>query len=129
MGPAFVPRYPLVPGESGPRASGRHAEEGAVVTQTESLKIPCNGNPAERDISGASWPLVERQTWRVMVNGMVVLDSSDELPNPGPGEALEVVLTSPLDGTHIVETARVRPLLSEAEYRDRHRELRAGMDC
>ena len=88
-----------------------------------------DGDVRACDIGGASWTLVERQTWRVMVNDMVVLDSSDELPHPGPGEALEVVLTGRLDGTHIVESARVRPLLIQAELQDRHRELRAGMDC
>jgi hypothetical protein len=88
-----------------------------------------DGDVRPCDISGASWTLVERQTWRVVANGMVVLDSSDEIPDPGPGEALEVVLARHPDGTHTVESARVHPLLSQAELRDRHRELRAGMDC
>ena len=86
-----------------------------------------DGNVRPCDISGASWTLVERQTWRVIVNGVVVLDPSDELPDPG--EALEVVLTWHPDGTDTVEAARVHPLLSEAELQDRQRELRAGMDC
>ncbi len=81
------------------------------------------------DIGGASWTLVERQTWSVMVDGMVVLDSTDELPDPGPGQALEVVLARHADGTHTVESAEVHPLLTEAESADRYRELRAGMDC
>ena len=88
-----------------------------------------DGDVRACDIGGASWTLVERQTWRVMVNGVVVLDSSDELPDPSPGEALEVVLTRHPDGTHTVESARVQPLLSQAELQDRHRELRAGMGC
>ena len=104
-----------------------------VELRTESREPDSNGgtegNVSACDISGASWTLVELQTWEVMVNGMVVLDSSAELPDPGPGEALEVVLTRHPDGTHAVEFARVRPVLSEAELQDRHRELRAGMDC
>jgi hypothetical protein len=88
-----------------------------------------HGDVRPCDISGASWTLVEQQTWSVMVNGMVVLDSSDELPDPGPAEALEVVLARHPDGTHTVESARVRPLFSQAESGARHRELSAAMDC
>ncbi len=64
-----------------------------------------------------------------MANGIVVLDSSEELPVPGPGEALEVVIARHPDGTHTVESALVHPLRSQAEFGDRHRELRAGMSC
>jgi hypothetical protein len=88
-----------------------------------------DGDVRPCDIAGASWTLVERQSWSVMANGEVVLDSSDDLPDPGPGEALQVVLVRHPDGTHTVESARVRPLLSEAALQDRHRELRTGMDC
>ncbi len=80
-------------------------------------------------ISGASWGLVERQTWSVIADGMVVLDSTDELPQPGPGEDLEVVLARHPDGTHTVESAEVHPHLSEAEWGARHEELRAELDC
>jgi len=88
-----------------------------------------SGDVPPCDIGGASWGLVERQTWSVMVDGMVVLDSTVELPNPGPGEALEVVLVRAPGGTHTVESAELRPVLTEGDSWARGQELRAALDC
>ena len=81
------------------------------------------------DVGGARVDLMpgQHQTWTVTVAGSVVLTSDADLPNAGPGEALEILVDIPPEGepTVRVDTVPARPL----DDRSRSEELAAGLDC
>jgi hypothetical protein len=81
------------------------------------------------DIGGASWTLGEQQTWNVTADGVMVLDSTAVLPEPGLGQVLEVVIARRPDGTHAVQSAGVRRPLTDSQSSERYQELRSGFDC